>query len=453
MRDSFRSGSTDWRSKKRRAGRLAWIVWSVAVTAQLLNIFHRVAGSAAIDRIMADFSITAAAAGGVLAMYFYVYAAMQLPSGILADYLGPRKALTFGCLSASIGSVIFGLAPSLLTLYIGRFLVSLGVSIVYVNMLKIQTKWFRSQRFAGMSASAAIIANIGGVLATTPMAVLITLAGWRLPFELIGLLSLIICIVCWLIVRDSPEDLKLPAPDEIEQPENEYTTINQGSGSPAISLGESMRIVLTSKLIWPPFLINVGLTGTFLVLQGAWGITYLMQVYSMSRDYASSFIFFMICGMTVGLVVIPYLSHKLQSRKLPAILCTCAYLALWGALIFWGGGKPPIQAQDPIFIGLGFLIGFSPVNMACSKEVLPSNVSGTALGLSNTGIFLSAAILQIIMGQVLDLGWQGALFEGARIYPLQAYQTGFMLVGIVVLIGVVGALFLKETHCRDIHNQ
>ena len=81
--------------------------------AQLLNMFHRVAASAAVDKIMADFGITAATIGSVLAVYFYIYAAMQFPSGVLADYLGPRKTVTFGCLVAGIGSIVFGLAPSI----------------------------------------------------------------------------------------------------------------------------------------------------------------------------------------------------------------------------------------------------------------------------------------------------------------------------------------------------
>ena len=88
--------------------RLGWTIWSIAIIAQLLNQFHRVAASVVVDRIMVDFGITAATVGSVLAAYFYIYAAMQFPSGFLADYLGPRKTVTFGCLIAGIGSVIFG---------------------------------------------------------------------------------------------------------------------------------------------------------------------------------------------------------------------------------------------------------------------------------------------------------------------------------------------------------
>ena len=65
-------------------------------------------------------------------------------------------------------------------------------------------------------------------------------------------------------------------------------------------------------------------------------------------------------------------------------------------------------------------------------------------------IFFSAAVLQMAFGNVLDLGWQGAMLEGARIYPLAAFQSGFVLVCVGVLTYVIGALLLKETGARDI---
>ena len=106
----------EWQHKVMR---LAFVIWGVAMIAQFLNQFHRVAGSVVVDKLMADFSITAVTVGSVMAMYFYIYAAMQFPSGMLADYLGPRKTVTFGSLVTGIGSIIFGLAPSLPVLYLG----------------------------------------------------------------------------------------------------------------------------------------------------------------------------------------------------------------------------------------------------------------------------------------------------------------------------------------------
>jgi len=129
-----------------RVKRLAWIVWLVAMIAQIFNMFHRIAVPAAIDRIMGDMKITGSVAGNIMALYFYVYAVMQFPSGVLADFLGARKAVSFGCFVAALGSLLFGLAPSVSLIYVGRFLVGLGVSVIFVNVFKIGIEWFEDRK-------------------------------------------------------------------------------------------------------------------------------------------------------------------------------------------------------------------------------------------------------------------------------------------------------------------
>jgi sugar phosphate permease len=443
----------EWQRQAMKVQRLGWRVWGVAIIAQLFNQFHRVAGSAAVDRIMADFGITATAVGGIMGMYFYVYAAMQFPSGVLADYVGPRKIVTYGCLVASIGSIIFGLAPSFLTLYLGRFLVSLGVSVIYVNVLKIQTQWFQSRHFARMTSLTAFASNAGTLIGTTPMALLIILVGWRLPFELMGFVTLAVCLACWLVIRNKAADLGLPSPAEIERGMFASTVSTHAPEVATVGFGKRLNSVLTNRYIWPPFLIGIGLYGTLLVIQGAWGIPYLMQVYSMTRDSAADLMLLIVFGAMVGLITIPVISDKLQRRKLPAIVCAFAYLCLWLMLTLWDEGKPPLSALYSIYFLLGYFTGYTPVSFACAKEVVPPLVSGMAMGLVNMSIFLSAAILQILVGKVLDLGWQGTIVQGARVYPLVAFQSGFLIVCIAVLGCVIGALLLRETQCRDIYSE
>ena len=73
--------------------RLAWLMWGTAMLAQCLNLLHRVGGATVADRLMAEFDISATALGTLMALLFYVYGAMQFPSGAMADSLGPRKTL------------------------------------------------------------------------------------------------------------------------------------------------------------------------------------------------------------------------------------------------------------------------------------------------------------------------------------------------------------------------
>jgi len=158
----------------------------------------------------------------------------------------------------------------------------------------------------------------------------------------------------------------------------------------------------------------------------------------------------MLIGHAAGLVILTFASERLQKRKLPTVIAAFAYLSLWIILTLWNGGKPPVLALYPICFLMGFFTSVMPITHALAKEVVPPFVSGMALGLVNMSIFLAAAVLQIVFGQMLDLGWQGAMLEGARIYPLAAFQSGFILICVVVLAYVIGALLLKETGARDI---
>ncbi len=456
MASTTNNVSVDTQERQRqvkKVARLGWTIWSVAMIAQLLNTFHRVAGAAVVDKIMIDFGITAATAGSVLAMYFYVYAAMQFPSGVLADYLGPRKTVTFGCLATGIGSIIFGLAPSLPILYLGRFLLSLGVAVTFVSVLKIQTQWFQSRYFGRISSITGSLGTAGSLIGTTPMALLVIMMGWRLSFELMGFLSLVVCLACWLVVRDRPTDIGLPSYAEIERGELGDTPPAPSQDASTAGFRKRLSILLTNKYIWPPFLIGLGSYGTLLVFQGAWGIPYLMQVYSMTRDSAANFMLLTMIGNMSGTVIIAFVSDRLQRRKLPAIICGFVYLSLWVMLTLWNGGKPPVTALYPICFFLGFFISFTMLSFACAKEVVPPSVSGMAMGFVNISIFLSPAVLQIVFGMILDLGWQGAVLDGARVYPLAAFQSGFALVCFGALAYVIGALLLKETRCRDIYDK
>ena len=74
--------------------------------------FDRVAPAVVAPELMKEFGLTATSLGILSSMYFYPYAAMQIPSGILSDYLGPRFSVGTFFIIAAIGTALFGLAHS-----------------------------------------------------------------------------------------------------------------------------------------------------------------------------------------------------------------------------------------------------------------------------------------------------------------------------------------------------
>ncbi|HJX03124.1 MAG TPA: MFS transporter [Dehalococcoidia bacterium] len=432
-----------WEEKLARRGRLAWIIWSVAMLAQILNTFHRVAAGPAVDRIMADLGVTAATWGALMSMYFYIYAMVQFPAGIMADSLGPRKTIAAGCIISTVGSCIFGLAPSIEILFLGRIVLSLGVSLVYVNLLKLVIDWFKSRHFARMVGINSMLITLGSLIGTTPMALLISGVGWRWSFEILSIINLAVCILCWVIIRNKPSEVGLPPPDAAQEDSPIKESQLNSKGQIKGELRQNIRYVLTSRHIWLTFLIGMGLYGTNLVFLAAWGIPYLMQVYGMSREGSANVMLFMLVAHLITLPVLTYISDRFSLIKIPIFTCTLVNLAALLALVFWNGGQPPLAVAFLVFILSGTCLSAWPFAYVLVRENMPPSMSGLAMGMINVSPFISAAIFQMLVGFVLDANWQGVIIEGVRQYPVSAYQSGFMLVLLPAAAAVIGAVLLK----------
>jgi len=89
-----------------------WVVFGVISSVYFLVFFHRVSPSVIAPNLLATFHTNATALGFMSSMYFYLYALEQPLVGHLSDVLGPRKVVGFWSLVATIGCVLFGLAPT-----------------------------------------------------------------------------------------------------------------------------------------------------------------------------------------------------------------------------------------------------------------------------------------------------------------------------------------------------
>ena len=217
--------------------RQRWVVWTILALMYIFVTFHRMATGVVRADLQETFGIGAAQFANIGSMYFYAYFIMQIPSGILADKLGPKKTVTIFSILAAIGSVIFGLAPTLTIAYIGRFLVGIGVSVVFICLIKIQSRWFYSKNFALMIGFAGLAANVGALLAQTPLVYAARAFGWRNTFVYMGIAMLFFTALTMLFVKDDPADKGLPGMDELE-------------GRPAVKtnvkVGEALKSVMSN---------------------------------------------------------------------------------------------------------------------------------------------------------------------------------------------------------------
>lgn len=428
--------------------RQRWNIWVVAVLAHTLGLFHRAALAPVADQIMVGFNITAAVFGTLGAVYFYIYAGMQLPAGDMADRLGPRKTITAGVAVSTAGSLIMGLSPSFGLLLVGRALVSFGVSVVYVSVIKLVMSWFRSRELASMTGASMASGTLGQMAATIPLAFLVSLTSWRAPFLGAGLLGLVLIAANWLMVKDNPAQVGLAPISETEgrQPVSGHSLDKFSS----LTTVQRFKLTLGNRHLWPLFFVALGTYGAYATLFNNWAVLYLMQTYGLDRVAATNFVFVATVGMVVGPPLAGAVSDRvLQRRRLTSILFTSFSLSSFLLMTFWNGAQPPIAALYPLCFLMGLGTGGLPINFAVVREVVHPAVRGIASGLVNMGGFVGAAVAGPVFGLFLDLGWSGQMEGGVRVYPAGAYQAGLILCCALVCMGFLGSLVMKETHCRE----
>src|SRR3989442_1059489 len=76
--------------------RLRWMMWGIPSLIFLIAFFHRVAPGVVAKELMEAFNATGAIVGLLSATYFYAYAGLMIPAGVLVDTFGPRRVVTAG---------------------------------------------------------------------------------------------------------------------------------------------------------------------------------------------------------------------------------------------------------------------------------------------------------------------------------------------------------------------
>lgn len=365
------------------------LVFALALASFVLSFVHRTAPAVIAGELTQAFSIGGAALGTLAATYFYVYTLLQVPVGVLADTLGPRRLLTGGSAIAAVGSAAFALAPVWEVAALGRTLVGVGVSVAFIAILKISAVWFEAQRFATLAGVTMFVGNLGAVVAGAPLAWLVTLTSWRAVFLALGALSVLLAVATWRLVRDRPEDLG-------------HAPVNAAPPAGKAGWTRALRQVLLDPATWPPFLVNVGAGGSFLAFAGLWAVPYLEQVHGLTRVQAANHTSLLLLGVAFGSVAIGAISDRLQSRRGVMRAFVFAYALSWApwlAHVQW-----PYWATLAWFSLMGLLLPGFTLSWTIVKENNPPQYSGIATSVVNVGIFLGTGILQPWVGWVLDRG-------------------------------------------------
>jgi len=103
-----------------------------------------------------------------------------------------------------------------------------------------------------------------------------------------------------------------------------------------------------------------------------------------------------------------------------------------------------------LFALLGLSTAEFSLTWACAKEVNPPLLSGMSTSVASMGGFLCAAIMQPVVGWIMDLGWYGEMVGGARVYDVSTWQNGVLAVTLCAALGAAASWRIRETCCRNV---
>ncbi len=409
---------------------MAWLMWGLVGMLYLLGFFQRMAPAVMVDELMRDFDISGAMLGNLSAAYFYSYAAMQIPSGLLVDRIGPRRLSTYACVITAIGIFIFAWGPSLWYVYCGRLLIGGSVAVAFVTCMKLAGHWFPTNRFATVTGVALLFGNIGGVLAGVPLSEAVAGVGWRTAMAVSGAITLVTAVIIWLVVRDDPGEYGFTSYAHA-------SVLKQGNLPSRVAF----KSVVCRKDTWLLFFAGGLSAAPVLVFAGLWGVPYLTQIYGLARTQAATITSTMLIAWAIGGPVLGAFSDRIGLRRLPYLMSTILTTLFWAIFLFV---DLPSLLLYPLLAAVGFTSGGLIIGFAFAREVNHPGASGAVGGVVNMSVLGIAAIMQPVLGKILDSHWDGVLIEGSRVFNSSAYASAFLWFVVCSAISVIMVLLTRE---------
>lgn len=335
--------------------------------------------------------------GLLTSVYFLVFAAAQIPVGILLDRFGPRHVQSALLLVAAAGAGLFAVSTGFLSLLIARAMIGLGVAAALTAGLKSIVLWFPRERVALLNGYMIMLGSLGAVTATAPVEHLLTWMGWRQLFEILAAATGATAMLIYVVV---PERVIVPS---------------------TVPISATLSSVFGDKRFWRIAPLSATCVGSAWSLQGLWASSWLMDVDGFDRASLVGQLFMMSLVLSGGAWLFGTTVHYIRRRggRAETVLATVALLFIVAqiALIL----RVPLPSILPwsvvAIVGTATVVSFAVI-----ADYYPPELAGRANGALNVLHFGWAFLAQYATGVVLE---QWPTEDGHR--SIVAYQVAFGL--------------------------
>lgn len=403
----------------------AWVIWSVGVVSYSVAVLHRtsfgVAGIDAAER----FGTSAGVLGFFTVLQVLVYAAMQVPVGMLLDRLGARRMVAYGAAVMSAGQLLLAVAPGIGPAIVARVLVGAGDAMTFISVLSLVPAWFPHRRIPMITQLTGLLGQLGQVLSAVPLVALLHGPGWGTAFGSAAGLGVLICVLALAVLRDSPPGTDRPPAPSLAGLRGD--------------LAAAWRHPGTRLGMWSHFVTQFP-TNTFALM---WGYPYLVSGQHLHPATASALLTVFVLAAIAAGPLIGRLVARHPLRRSWLVLGITALTAVCWALVLAVPPPVPVPALALLVVvtalgGPGSMIGFD-----FARTFNPPTRIGTASGIVNAGGFCGALVSVLLIGLALD-----RLSPDGGFTP-SAFRVAWLVMFPLWGVGVAGVLRTRRLARRQ----
>lgn len=408
----------------------AWVVFGGAIFAYLVAVTQRSTFGIAAVEASERFDVAATAVSTAAVLQLVVYAALQIPVGLLIDRFGPRALLVVGAGVMAAGQALLAIAPDLLVAVAARMLVGAGDAFTFLSVVRLLPLWFSGPRVPQLVQITGMLGQFGQVVAAVPFAFLLAQFGWSPAFLLAsGASVLAIAVLVATVRRREPTGATAPVPIE-----RTMARLRAALARPGTRLGFWVHALAGG----PPALIAI-----------LWGYPFLTEGLGLPVATAATMLSLPVAANLVAAPIVGWLVSRFPLRRTNVVLAISVIVfGVWAAVLVWPGG-PPLGLVAVFFVALGLGGPGSLVGIDLARSFNPAHHLGSASGIVNVGGYLAAFVGMLLVGVLLD----AMRLAGAGAYSLDAFRVAFLVPFAIGVIATVGLLRTRRLARRRLFEE
>lgn len=398
----------------------AQMMWFIAALYYGYEFLHRVAPSVLTNTLRQNLMVNEAQLGMIGAMYFYAYAALQIPAGILIDRYGAKRPLLIASGVLTLGSFLFATSTSIHAAYLSRFLIGAGSAFAFIACLKIAAQSFKLTSMPLIVGVTNLFGTLGALLGSAPLVFLVNSQGWYVAMMVLSFIGLFITALIGLFVKDGPDNIN--------------------PGSPLPTQGR-LKALLKDGHIWLLGLYSALLVAPIAALPEMWGVEYVKIAFHLPDAHAASIIHTIFIGTAIGGPLLGWLATQVYNKFNFMAFATLNAFLLLVCFIYWT--TLPVLSLYAILFLYGFLTTNMLICFTLAVQLRPA-MQGITIGFINTLIMAGGGLAQYMVGFMLDK--LSTAHEG--LYRVEDYQLALSILPLCLLVAIFLVMRLQFKQVR-----